>query len=110
MNSESKDTIYYPDLKQSLGLVISLLLTEFLFFLIKKRLTVNNPEWNSLLLMVNSLIVFTIVILLSIRSMRLRNKDEYKLKFTRVGFHPLFIVGLMGLSVAIVASVITRFI
>lgn len=108
-DNDSKDMTYYPDLKQSLGLVIRLFLIGFPFYFIRKYLSTDNPELNSLTLMLTSLVAQTIIILFGLRVMRKRNNDEYKLKFKHIQFSTLLILGLMGISVGIIATELGRF-
>ncbi len=110
MNSEKKEKVYFPNLRQSLGLVIILFLLGVPFFFIRKLLATNNQELNSFTSLWTSLVAQTIIILFGLRIMRKRNDAEYKLKFKRVSIPPLLIIGLMGVSVGIIATIITRFI
>ncbi|MBK5284647.1 MAG: CPBP family intramembrane metalloprotease [Bacteroidia bacterium] len=110
MDKQTQEVFYYPNLGQSLGLVIRLLLIGIPFFFIRKILETDNPLWNSLTLMLTYVCGTAIIVLFGIRRMRKLNKDGYSLKFKRVNIWSLLIMTLMMVSVFIIASAIAELI
>jgi len=109
--SETKDPIYFPNLKQSVGLVILLFIIQIPFFILRKKAGDYNPHLNpSFTLLLTTCLETTILIFIGLMLMKKRNNDEYKLKFHRVNIVPVLIICFMGLSEIIIAKAITVFI
>src|SRR5262245_8462811 len=105
--SKKGESVYYPDLGQSLGLVTRLFIIAIPFFVLRKILETTDSQWNSLTLMLAYLGPTTIIVFFGLRKMRMQNHDRYKLKFKRVNISSLLIMSLMGVSVTAIAAIIT---
>jgi membrane protease YdiL (CAAX protease family) len=110
MNKETQEIRYYPDLGQSLGLVIRLIVLAIPFYFIKKILETGNQEWNSFSLLITYLFPLIIIIWYGIKRMHKFNNDNYKFKIKRVAIPHILMMILMVTSVTIIAEALTELI
>ena len=109
MEIETKNTSYYPSLKNALFLIVLLLLIELPFSFTRIGLTYFHPEWKSFLTFSTMSLEKIVIILIGLRMMKKRNMDGYKLKFKPVAFSPMMILVFMMIALMVVSVVLKRF-